>query len=187
MMTISALIDCTAIPFHTIATNQVRLSAHVLDASTYIYFQALVGSATELHYPAVGFFHDKHSVCMRRKKENSHFGQMRLPFGGLTIPDPDGGFEGKRAFYHIYSKHFFLAFDELAAETKALECQVILNQHVCEDNFRPDNWREARCYRRGNKSTEAAAIAATAGAVEEGEFAGVPAVKSSEIANQSEI
>ena len=59
----------------------------VMAASTYIYFQALVGSATELHYPAVGFFHDKHNVCMRRKKENSHFGQMRLSADGATV-DP---------------------------------------------------------------------------------------------------
>lgn len=136
----------------------------VMAASTYVYFQALVGSATELHYPAVGFFHDKHNVCMRRKKENSHFGQMRLPFG-------QSGFEGKTVFYHdIYSKQWFLTYDELAAETKALECPAILNQHVCEDNSRPDNWREARyCYRRGNKATEAAAIVAGNEAVEQGE------------------
>jgi hypothetical protein len=45
--------------------------------------KALVGLAKEVHYPAVGFFHDKHNVCMRERNAASHFGQIRLP-----IADP---------------------------------------------------------------------------------------------------
>jgi hypothetical protein len=44
--------------------------------STFAYFQALVGTATEVHWPALAFFHNKHNVCMRRRKTDSHFGQV---------------------------------------------------------------------------------------------------------------
>ena len=44
--------------------------------STFAYFQALVGTATEVHWPALAFFHNKHNVCMRRRKADSHFGQV---------------------------------------------------------------------------------------------------------------
>lgn len=100
-------------------------------ASTFVYFQALVGSASEVHFPAIGFFHDKHNVCMRRRKDNCHFGQMRLPFNDLSNADPAKGSISKKVWYHdIYSKQFFLTYEELAAETNALSCTSILNQ-VC--------------------------------------------------------
>ena len=146
----------------------------IMAVSTFVYFQALIGSATEIHYPAVGFFHDKHNVCWRRLKENSHFGQMRLPFGDLS-PALEGrnDMPMKSVWYHdVYSKQFFLKYDELAIEVDALDCYSIMNQHLCDDNDRPDNWREARyCYLRRNQTTASVAAAAERRAEEQGRVA----------------
>jgi len=125
----------------------------------------------------VGFFHDKHNVCMRRLKEDSHFGQMRLP---LRLGDdhrdhrgvPGAGGAGvKRVYYHdVYSRQWFLTADELAAQAAALDCSAILDQHVCPDTAKPDNYRDSRyCYRRANPTTEAAAATARATAKRQGE------------------
>jgi len=152
----------------------------VMAASTFVWWQALVGACQEVHYPAVGFFHDKHNVCMRERKESSHFGQMRLP---LLSPGDDGGGGGssgsnavvlkpgngagtdssalrwdvetlrKKVWYHdVYSEHWFLSYAELAAEMKGLSCDSVLHQHVCEDTPKPQNYRESRyCYYRDGK------------------------------------
>lgn len=151
----------------------------VMAASTFVYFQALVGSAREIHYPAVGFFHDKHNVCMRRNKEDSHFGQIRLPFGLVndhmehSDSEEAGGVGAKQIFYHdIYSRQFFLSYSELADQARALSCSSILNQHVCADTDKPDNYRESRyCYRRENEETSASAQAALMEASQTGELA----------------
>ena len=139
-----------------------------------------------MHYPAVGFFHDKHNVCMRRLKEDSHFGQMRLALrldgdsqeGGTrgqrshTRGDdaPLGGAHYKRVYYHdMYSRQFFLSANELAAEAASLDCSAILDQHVCPDTPKPDNYRDSRyCYRRSNPRTEAAAVVARKTAKQQG-------------------
>jgi len=128
-----------------------------------------------VHYPAVGFFHDKHNVCMRRLKADSHFGQMRLPLdlpgddadadqspahdAGRAPPPPSGGVGPKRVWYHdIYSRQFFLTSSELHAEADALSCGSILDQHVCPDTLKPDNYRASRyCYRRGSEAADEAA------------------------------
>jgi hypothetical protein len=147
-------------------------------ASTFIYFQALVGSAREVHYPAVGFFHDKHNVCMRRNKEDSHFGQIRLPFGLVNDhveavgSGEAGGVGHKRVYYHdIYSRQFFLTYAELADQSASLPCNAILDQHVCVDTDKPDNYRESRyCYRRETEVTLAAAQLALRDAMSIGEM-----------------
>jgi hypothetical protein len=124
-------------------------------------FQALIGNAKEVHYPAVGFFHDKHNVCMRERKENSHFGQMRLPFGRSEHPYDVGTV--KVVYHDIYSRQFFLTYDELQADVAALDCPSVLDQHVCDDTDKPENYRESRyCYRRRGNATDAAAKAALA-------------------------
>ena len=121
----------------------------------------------------VGFFHDKHNVCMRRAKEDSHFGQIRLPLR-LDGDDKDhnrgGGSGPKRIYYHdVYSQQWFLTQTELAAEVTALSCDQILNQHVCVDTEKPDNYRASRyCYHRSNPETEAAAAKALADAKRKG-------------------
>lgn len=137
----------------------------------------------------MGFFHDKHNVCMRRLKEDSHFGQMRLALrldgdsheeytrrqqshssvgsGGNLL----GGANFKRVYYHdIYSRQFFLSATELAAEAASLDCSAILDQHVSPDTPKPDNYRDSRyCYRRANPRTEAAAVLARNTAKQQGE------------------
>ena len=121
----------------------------VMAASTFVYFQALIGPAKEVHYPGVGFFHNQHNICMRRKKVGSHFGQMRLPFPNHA---------DKRVVFHdIYSRHFFLTYDQFTAQSVALPCEAIFEQHVCPGR----QWQfcgESRyCYRDENSTTLAAA------------------------------
>ncbi len=144
--------------------------ALVMAASTFVYFQALVGAAKEVHYPAVGFFHNKHNVCMRQRKANSHFGQMRLPFGRSEHPYDVGH---KQVIYHdIYSRQFFLTYDEMAAGFAALSCDSVLRQHVCDDTDKPDNFRESRyCYYRRSPETESAAATAVRDAIAAGKRA----------------
>ena len=44
----------------------------------------------------------------------------------LPVDDP-------RFIYHdLYSRHFFMTYDELAVAVDALECKDILGQHTCE-------------------------------------------------------
>jgi hypothetical protein len=107
----------------------------------------LVGAAKEVHYPAVGFFHDKHNVCMRERNSASHFGQMRLPIG-----------DKKMVYHDIYSRVWFMNYDELAAESAALPCNSILDQHVCDLSHTKFQFgAESRyCYRAENASTIAA-------------------------------
>jgi len=119
----------------------------VMAASTFVYFQALIGAATTVHYPAVGFFHDKHNVCMRQRNPASHFAQIRLPIG-----DP------KMVYHDVYSRNWFLTYDELAAEVAALPCDTILDQHVCDldKNKYPFGAEGRYCYRAQNASSLAA-------------------------------
>lgn len=146
-----------------------------------------MGAATEVHYPAVGFFHDKHNVCMRRRKADSHFGQMRLALGTGSGDDQGHGTDGfsgvkaqlpplgRRVWYHdVYAQQWFLTFEELARVGERLSCASILDQHVCEDTPKPQNYRESRyCYFRGQaplggqvKVSEAQENAAAANAAE---------------------
>jgi hypothetical protein len=131
----------------------------VMAASTFVYFPTLLGSAIEVHYPAVGFFHNKHNVCMRQRKENSHFGQMRL-LPGRSRSEYDVG--GKTIVYHdIYSRQFFLTYDEIEAVFAAMPCAALIYQHVCPDNSKLDDFRESRyCYLRQNATSDR--LAATA-------------------------
>ena len=77
-------------------------------------------------------------------------------------------------FHDIYSRQFFLTFEELAASMGGLECASILDQHVCEDSAKPDKWRESRyCYRRRRGPAEEARKRQ---AVREAEQAGARAV-----------
>jgi hypothetical protein len=41
----------------------------------------VLADVTKVHYPAVGYLHDGHNVCMRRNNPASHLGQIRLPWG----------------------------------------------------------------------------------------------------------
>jgi hypothetical protein len=104
----------------------------------------LIGAAKEVHYPAVGFFHDKHNVCMRERNSASHFGQIRLPIG-----------DKKMVYHDIYSRVWFMNYDELAAESAALPCNSILDQHVCD--FEKNSYKfggESRyCYRHTNSTS----------------------------------
>ena len=44
----------------------------------------------------------------------------------MPVDDP-------RFIYHdLYSRHFFMTYDELAVAVDALECKDILGQHTCE-------------------------------------------------------
>jgi hypothetical protein len=144
----------------------------VMSASTYAYFPALIGNAKEVHYPAVGFFHDKHNVCMRERKADSHLGQMRLPFG-RSLAASGGGFSDRKVVYHdIYSRQFFLTYDELQAAFHDVPCDAILNQHVCDANGKPLPYRESRyCYHQTNATSKAMVSHAVQTAREKGEGA----------------
>ena len=144
----------------------------VMAASTFVYFQALIGAATEVHFPAVGFTHDQHNVCMRRRNSRSHFGQIRLPLPDRPAEDPKvnpdqfGGGGGARMVYHdIYARQFFLSYDEFYAEMESLPCESILDQHVCDldhtaEHFKVSGAEGRYCYRNLNATTRAAAEAA---------------------------
>lgn len=99
----------------------------VMAASTFAYFQAFLGHATEVHFPAVGFFHSRHNVCMREANDRSHFAQIRLPF-----------LDARMVYHDIYSRNFFLTYHELLAESSALACETIMDQHVCNGNATTD-------------------------------------------------
>ena len=124
----------------------------IMAPSTFAYFQAFAGAAQEVHYPAIGFMHNKHNVCMRQRKTDSHFGHIRLP-----INDP-------RVVYHdLYSRNFFMTYAELAAEVSALPCWTILSQHVCpvSTSRKFFTGRESRyCYNDKNNTSDAMAARA---------------------------
>lgn len=162
----------------------------VMAPSTYCWAQALLGPATEIHYPAVGFFHSKHNVrfkwrrgarcqvrwtknihstqprqlqlppthrprfttqvCMRQGKVGSHFGQIRLPID-----------DARMVYHDLYSGVGFLSYQELYSEMRALSCESILQQHVCEPEVMKKFWTgtESRyCYHTLNATTAERAI-----------------------------
>jgi hypothetical protein len=120
----------------------------VLAPSTYVYWQALLGQATQvrarvaslaapvrhasqIHFPAVGFFHSRHNTCMFEEDPKTHFSQIRL-----EVNDP-------RYVYHdIYARNFHLTYDQYMRQAKALPCVSIVAQHVCEGAPRKNRY----CY-----------------------------------------
>lgn len=82
---------------------------------------------------------------MRRGKVGSHFGQIRLPID-----------DARMVYHDLYSGVGFLSYQELYSEMRALSCEAILEQHVCEPEVMKKFWTgtESRyCYHTLNATT----------------------------------
>lgn len=56
----------------------------------------------QIHFPAVGFFHNQHNVCFNEYKQKiTHFSQIRLP--------PD---DPRFVYHDIYSQQYFLSYED---------------------------------------------------------------------------